>query len=250
MKNRTMYMGALLTAAMLLAGCGNKIPEMDEETRALVVEYAAGVVEKYDQNRTVKLKEISETEAVPEETIQEEVKPEQTEAANAEHPDGIPDTEHPETEGVAAPTVTEAASDTASIEDFLKLEGVSFRYEGYETAEFYPNDTDELYFVMNATEDNLLFLLNVTVNNDTQEEKQIDMIHSGVRFKIEVNGESKNALTTMLLNDLSNYQKILAPGESEELVLVCEISKEQAESIASVSLIMKNADETATISLN
>ena len=63
-----------------------------------------------------------------------------------------------------------------------------------------------------------------------------------------VNGEEKNALTTLLLNDLAYYQGTLAPGENVELVLICEIPAEQAEVITSLALTMKN-DETATISL-
>lgn len=247
-KNRAFYGGLLLTASVFFAGCSNAIPEMDEDTKALVVEYAAGIVEKYDQNYVVKLKEVSETEDVilpAEETA---------EASDADSFASAPETNIPDTENgdVYDESFAQEAEKTIpeSLEEFLQTEGVSFRYEGYETTSFYPNNGEELYFVMNATEGSKLLVLHFTVRNDSQEEKQIDLIHSGTRFKIEVNGEMKNALTTMLLNDMCNYQNTLAAGESDSLVLVCEIPEEQSDSILSLSLTMKNAEKIASIQLN
>ena len=71
-----------------------------------------------------------------------------------------------------------------------------------------------------------------------------------MRFKVSVDGVEKNALTTMLLNDLAYYNGVLAPGESAELVLVCEVPVEQSENISSLALVLKSVDNEATISLN
>lgn len=259
-KKRVLCGSLLVTASILFAGRSNAIPEMDDETKALVVEYTAGIVEKYDQNRVVKLKEVSEIESAEKEESTEAINDAEQEVAEPSGTDAVDlpsasETESGDTnENTGNVSVEGEAVNAvpASLEEFLQTEGISFRYEGYETASCYPNEQsdEELYFVMNATEGNRLLILHFTVNNDSQEDKQVDLMHSGTRFKIEVNGEIKNALTTMLLNDLCNYQNMLAAGESDSLVLVCEVSEEQADSIQSLSLTMRNADNTSAISLN
>lgn len=258
-KNKVLCGGLLATASILFTGCSNAIPEMDDETKALVVEYTADIVEKYDRNRVVKLKEISEIEAVEEEST-EIINEREGETADsydmAAESVSVSETEGSDINGNMSNGSFDRGAENAvpeSLEEFLQTEGLSFRYEGYETTSYYPNNQDdgeELYFVMNATEGNQLLILHFAVSNESQEDKQIDLLHSGTRFKIEVNGEIKNALTTMLLNDLCNYQNMLAAGESESLVLVCEVTKEQADSIQALSLTMKNAEKTTSISLN
>lgn len=236
MKRLICLMGMMMTVSFLLTGCSNAIPEMDAKTQTMVVEYAAGIVRKYDQNHISKLKELSE---LPEEA-------EQSMEDSSESDSLQPDTEVE----VVDRTQENQSQSEDTLEGFLQLDAVSFSYTGYETTSFYPSEGSETYFVMNATDGNELLVLKFTVQNLTQEEALLDMLDTEAEFKISVNGNTKYALTTMLLNDLSSYQGTLAAGESEELVLVCEIAKEQVSDIASLSIIVKNEGATATISLN
>ena len=51
----------------------------------------------------------------------------------------------------------------------------------------------------------------------------------------------------MLLNDLAYYQKTLNAGESQEVVLICEIP--ESEEVSSLGLVMKNEETSTEISL-
>ena len=104
-----------------------------------------------------------------------------------------------------------------------------------------------LFFVMNATEGNKLLVLKFQAENLSDGENSLDIAQSGTRFKIVVNGTEKNALTTMLLNDLAYYQKTLNAGESQEVVLICEIP--ESEEVSSLGLVMKNEETSTEISL-
>lgn len=253
MKKIICFCSCLFMATVLFTGCGNAIPEMDEATEEMVVEYAVSIVKKYDQNYMGKLKTLSEQteEESAESNLQEENLPaaaeeeEIAESAN-ENSSLQPDPD------VEINDNTEAQTDAAasSIEDFLKLDTVSFSYEGYEVADSYPLLETGTYFAMNSTEGNDLLVLKFKAQNLLQTETSLNMVDAGVRFKIIVNGETKNALTTMLLNDIANYQGTLEAGGSTELVAVCEIPENQAGTIESLSIIVKNEDATATISLN
>ena len=242
MKKRVIGGFIVIGMALTVAGCGNTIPEMTQEQQELVVEYAAGVVLKYDKNHESKLVELTlEEDVVAEDVIAQEETPSlEAEEAN-------------ETEANEVTVIdnTEDINEITSIEEFLQLDAVRFTYMGYEVSEFYPDDIDNdgLYFIMNATDGNKLLVLKFLAENISDTEMEFNMVQSNIRFKIVVNEIEKNALTTMLLNDLAFYQGSLASGETTELVLICEVSDEQSEAISSLSLVMKSVDDTATISL-
>lgn len=229
--------------SLFFAGCSNEIPELSEEQQEQIVEYAAGIVRKYDQNRPVKLKSLEETQQVVQAQIEtqkalEELKEQQAQEESSMQPDS----------GVAVVDSPQAIE--ATLESLLKADGVSITYFDYAIKDFYPDTADGMYFLMNATAGNKLLVVKFLVQNNSGTDASLDVISTGSRFRVQVNGETKNALTTMLLNDLANYQGTIPAGESEEVVVVCEIPEEQANDIESLALNIRNADGTATISLN
>lgn len=251
MKKKTYCCSGILLAGMLFfAGCGNEIPEMNEEERSMVVNYAADIVQKYDSNHLSKFQMMT---PLPEESI---LKEESTEKLSEEEMlteqendfDGKGDSSNTNDEVAVIDNTEENTEKT--LDEAIMYDGFHFSYEGYETDESYPSAGTESYFAMNATEDNVLLVLKFSVSNQSRSEQILDMLGTGIRFKIQIDGETKNALTTMLLNDFTNYKNVVASGESIELVTICEIPKESAENISSLALIVKNEGETATISLH
>ncbi len=238
MKKKIIFGMVVLLSATTMAGCGNAIPEMSEQQRELVVEYAVGVLLKHDWNYGTRLVDFSKVQ----ESDPEEMSPEsggEQEAAQAQE----------ETEPDVSDVEVVDNTGYASIEDFLKSDPVHFTYTGYETVDFYPDEGEGIYFMMNATEGNKLLVLKFQAENPSGAETALDIAQSETRFKIVVDGERKNAMTTMLSNDLAYYQGTLAAGESRELVLICEIPEEQATALSSLEIFMRNADGTATIPL-
>lgn len=136
----------------------------------------------------------------------------------------------------------------ADAEQILGLQDVSLTYSGYEVDEFYPKNGNEIYFVMNATPGNNLLVVKFTLRNLLNEEQDIQIQPGTVRVKIIMNGEEKNALTTMLLNDLATYQGTLGPNEETELVVVGEYPVEDLQTIDSLSVKLKN--ESGEVVLN
>lgn len=239
-------------AGICLTGCGSTIPELTAEQQELVVEYAAGELLKYDRNHVAKL--------VTLEVDQEEESLEADDPASVAEPDRVSagaeeNSNEAEKGGVKADEVTvidqTEEAPPASVDEFLELDEIRISYAGYEIADNYPEETsEEAFFFMSATSNNKLLILKFQVENLSTGEKELNLAQSQIRYKITVDGEEQNALTTMLLNDMAYYQGSLAPQESVELVLVGEVTAEQADQITSLELTMKSVDETATISLN
>ena len=246
MKNKKMRPFIILLAGTLLvslSGCGNTIPALSEEQEALVVEYASTAVLKHDANYQGKLVDLStlsnEEETPEEETTQEPVE----ETDIPKEPEQM---QEPQQDVLSAEQAE--AEIQADAEQILGLQDVSLTYSGYEVDEFYPKNGNEIYFVMNATPGNNLLVVKFTLRNLLNEEQNIQIQPGAVRVKIIMNGEEKNALTTMLLNDLATYQGTLGPNEETELVVVGEYPVEDLQVIDSLSVKLKN--ESGEVILN
>lgn len=246
MKNKKMRPFIILLAGTLivsLSGCGNTIPALSEEQEALVVEYASTAVLKHDANYQGKLVDLS-TLSNEEETPVEETM--QAPAEEADIPKEPEQMQEPQQDVFSAEQAE--AEIQADAEQILGLQDVSLTYSGYEVDEFYPKNGNEIYFVMNATPGNNLLVVKFTLRNLLNEEQDIQIQPGTVRVKIIMNGEEKNALTTMLLNDLATYQGTLGPNEETELVVVGEYPVEDLQTIDSLSVKLKN--ESGEVVLN
>lgn len=234
----------LIMTGIWLAGCGNAIPEMTMEQQELVVEFAASELLKYDVNYQSKL-----TAPEPEQQHEEEQGEQPKEPLIEE--ETLPEEIIADSDVTIVDNTGTVEAQNISIADFLDLSGVEISYAGYETVDTYPEgEAKEAYFFMSATEGNKLLVLRFSALNVSGEELSIDLSKSQARYKIILNGTEKNALTTMLLNDMAYYQGTLAANESIELVLLCEIQDDQTEFIDTLQLKIKSVDDSATISLN
>ncbi|NLL77909.1 MAG: hypothetical protein GX235_11800 [Clostridiales bacterium] len=225
--------GIVVVAVMslMLTACGESVPEMTEEENSQVVEYAAGLLLKYDQNYETRLVE-EDSEAETEETKNVEVK------KDAQKPEE-------ETPTVSADVNTSYVEQNKSVEDFYGVKGVEAKYIGYDLKEIYPDENvEEATYAVSAENGYKLLVLNFEIKNTTGQALDINMASAGGRFKISVNGaEPEYALTTILLNDLSSFAGTLEAGETKNLVLVGEVPLEEVDSISSVVLVMKEDSE-------
>ena len=232
MNRATGITAAILTASLLLSGCGNQIPDMTEEEQAMIVSYAAEVVERHDSNHPSRLESEEVVELKKEEEAQKEAKKEQLKQEEAAKAEEAKNNEASSSE--AAKQKVEL-----TLDDVVGADGFSFSYEGYELDDSYPDTGEETYFAMDATEGQKLLVLK-------------SMVSSGVRFKITAGGKTQNALTTMLLNDFSNFSETIPGNGTQELVLICEVPADGSVTEGgsdSIAVIVRNGDKNATISL-
>lgn len=245
MKNRKLKtffgMAVYMSAALCLSACGNTLPEMTEEQNAQVVEYAAGLLLKYDENYDSRLVELKEEDTREQENESAPEEPEPLDENNNSSP--------------AEETVTPEAEDipiNQSIDEFFGIEDITIQYTGLELRDVYSvGEAGDIPLAMTATRGSKLVVLNFEVINHAETDKKLDMITAGAKFKISINGDApKYALTTMLPNDLASYNESIPAGGMLNLVLVAEIPDNEAETVESVSLIMRNVSGETTTSLN
>lgn len=257
MKRRTITDFKFITAAMMLTigltGCGNQIPELTDEQAEKIGEYAAVTLLKYDVNQRSRLVDAETIEAYEQE--QQEMQEQLTSLTPSPTPESAqegmePTADTPTVESGGGTGNTDNA--TVSIAECLAVpEGITITYSGYETCDTYPNggSTDK-YFNLDATSGKKLLVLKFSVENVSASEEKVDFFSANNIFSVDAgNGTKYNAMTTMLLNDMSTYAGTIPAGGIQDLALLFEVEQDVANSMTDVQLYFKNESTTYTIQL-
>lgn len=244
MKNTKIKTAALLLALSLTAGgCVEKPYELTDEEQAVIVNYAAHVVAKYNTWQPDGISRLSQARydelMARENPAGEDVAETETEQS----PQGTPDTP----QNTAEPSGN-AQSEEASLSDFVGKKGISAEYTGAELLDSY---TDSGAYALDAEPGKKLLAVHITLTN-TRKKKDVscDLLSTQAVYTIETdNGIRTTAKTTILLNDFGTYQGTIAPGESVDTVLLFDVPADQADGISQTKLIQKVNGTSKTVQL-
>ena len=231
--------------ACALSGCGQTVPVLTEEENEIITEYAVNLLLKYDKNYNSHLVDLTELE---EETP---VEPE-SETPDEEVPDeSLPEESEKESDTEIIDATQEEEPEASSIEEFYGIEGFSFQYAGYDLVSEYPTMTEEpaeAFFAMEATPGMQLLIVKFHVINQNGTDSVLDTFQYGVKVKIAVNDENpKNALSTMLLNDLQSFNGTVEAYGQTELAAVIEVPA--GTSVGNLSMVLKSDTDRVTLAL-
>lgn len=226
-----------------LTGCGSTMPELTEEENDLITEYAVSLLLKYDKNSTSRLIDLAAYEE--ERSIIEDNAEAVKEAESLEEEE----TDSPLTVDTEVVDLTDE-SEASTIEEFYGIDGFSFQYMGYDFETEYPEMADneaDAFFAMEATQGMQLMVLKFHVIN--QYGAELNMSSYNTKMRVSINGESSKSVLfpTMLLNDIQAYKGVPEADGSTELVAIVEVP--EGTSVDTLSLILRNDSDNATITL-
>lgn len=237
----------LAVMALMMAGCGNAIPDLTDEQLQEVGEYTAMLLLSHDVNYKSRLVDVETLVTEEPETPQETPAPEETLAPENVGMDPTEDTPVIDMTGEQ----DSGAQSELSLEEALGLpEQLILTYTGYEITDSYPQDASvEEYFTVDAGDGNKLLVLNFTLQNQGEGTETADIGEQKPLIRVSVNGISVNSLATFLSNDLTLYKDELDPNESREVVILAEYEAISLQDVAGVEIIVKNGERNTTISL-
>lgn len=240
---------AALCGVLMVTGCGSTIPEMTPEQSAVVSEYAAGLLLKYDKNYNSR---VEDTTAYHQQLLKEEEERQKAEEEKrkAEEKQAAQEAEQSgKTQSKAGGEQTAPTVET--MEEFFGLSDVQIKYSGYEVYDSYPQGSEEEpVFAVTATVGNKLLVCSFEVANIAAGDSQVNLLDLGAKFRVRLNGSGeKPALFTYLPDELASYQGTIAAGESVKTVVIFEISIEESESIESIAFTAKSNEGRATFNL-
>lgn len=249
MKKIKLMLMVLISGSLLFVGCGNYMLDLTSEQNALITEYAAGLLLKYDKNHKNKMlneleieKEQEKKRILEEEALKRAEKTAQKEAEQQG--------ENQNKDGANGSVTVEQHIQDIDLANFLELDGFKIEYQSYEVVKSYPNnESEDLFFSMDATPGNDLVVLHFKISNITETPGVCDILTKQIRGNVSINGgEKRNVLVTMLPNDFSQFQAEVGADPSDT-VLIVEMKSEEIEYIEKISLSLKYNGETMNGSL-
>ncbi len=252
MRRKFIYMTSVFVLAGLLSGCGESLPELSEEDYGVVAEYAAGELMKYNQ--------LNKGKIVSDQAIEEQLaKEEQFRKNTEEYLEKVKKEDEEKQEKKEKKKSSDSGSsstgmtENVEIASFVGASPLQIQYTGMEVGDSYPSGgAEEFYFSMDASEGKKLVVLKFDISNPSGEDVNVNMLESGTGFYVSF-GEEKTVsiLATMLPNDLATLNTTMAPGSSEEGVLVLELDEASAANAENgyISLLMRRAGETGRATL-
>lgn len=233
----------MMVFSILITGCGSEMVELTPEQSAVISEYAVGLLLKYDKNYKSRLMSDKEIAAAEEKQriIEEEARQREAQRLAQE-------SENKKTEEQS--TVEEAVQNV-SISEFLDMDGFSIDYQSYEITESYPGSGDgDLFLSMDAAQGTQLLVLHFNIVNQTQDVQVCDILSKSVRASVKINdGNWKNALLTMLQDDLLGYQGSIEAGSAQDAVVIIEIPSDELSYVEGIIMNLKYNDGSVKIGL-
>ena len=255
-KSRRLIQYAVLPviAAMLMTGCGLIEPTgLNEEDEELVAEYAAGVIMRYSADKKGGLGDLRPTPTpipwVDPADVAPTEAPEEEKTGN-ENEEEIPMEEVEERDDLAQPAVS-SGFDGHNLASTIGIDGFDITYEGFETADVYPDSTgNDLSFSMQSTPGHKLLVVHLNVINNDSQDKLCDVLSCNVKFRVLINETTRvNEQMTILLNDLKSYNETVPANGSADTVLVFEIEDNMVQNINNLSLIAVTSSGESSFAL-
>lgn len=220
----------IIAAGMLMTGCGDDLKVLTESEEAVIVNYSAGTVAKFNKRQQDGLTVVGQKEEAEEDedvTSKEESKEEQQTTEDVKEDTTQEDAVQEDT------TQAETTQTEQSLSQVLGISGVEIQYTGqYEVNSNYADGKLNL-----PKAGYTYFAMKFTITNTGTEEAVCDILSKAPIFAVSLNGGSsyKNEITA-LSNDMATYMESLASGASIEGVLVFQVPETDTTDITSIEL--------------
>lgn len=244
----------LVMSAVLLTGCVDAMPDLTREQSGMIAEYAASLLLKYSPNYNYKIvseEEVAAAKAAEQELMesqtQEEsdVGEEQMDSENQQQNAEETFVETGETESLDS--VMYLSSVDADIAAELGINDVIIKYQSYEVCDSYPQNSSG--FSVDAAQGKKLLIVHFDLQSSSDENVECNLFNYDLKVRMNVNGTTTKALSTMLPNELMSYIDTVPAAEMADVVAVAEINDLSETAIESLVLTISSNSSDCTIEL-
>ena len=235
---------ALVAAAMLFTGCGEKMAVLTESEEAIVVNYSAGTLAKHNSHQQEGMtsvypkdrEEEKEEDTTPESEEKKESEKQETEKEEKDKKDKTENTEK-----------EKEPSKMVSLTEALAVSGIEFSYKDYFVSNNYKQGD---YFSLDASLGKTFVILNINLSNTSKKAITCNLLASQPIFTLKINeAEGTKNEVTILENDLSTYTGTLDIGQTATAILLFEVPEKTAENISSLQLNLQLNGKTSQINM-
>lgn len=235
-KSKSLLSVLLFMSALVLTGCGEEPYELQDNERAVIVNYAAHIVAKYNVKQPEGYRYVYPAEEEEEQSQTEEIQPEETDDS-ATQTDEQP-SEDASADGADAGDEQEPSSVTLS--EALGLTDIQAVYTGAQLTDRYDSIIPE--------SGKQLMILHVTLQNRTGEAKSCDILSLLPVFRATVNGTQEiTAELAILPENLSTWEGEIPAGGSEDTIIMFQVKAGEADTVEQLELQVTTGEKTSRV---
>lgn len=224
----------LLAGAFMMTGCGEEPYELQDNERAIIVNYAAHMIAKYNVKQPEGYRfvlPVEEDEADEEESPTQETQTEEEKAQDVQ------------TQGEAAANGSEDSDDgqsSVTLSEALGLEDVQAVYTGAELVDRYDTIIPE--------SGKKLLILHVTLQNRTEKAAACDILSQLPVFRAKLNGmQAVTAELAILPENLSTWEDDIPAGGSQETVILFQVNKDAGTVVEQLEMEVTEGEKTSKV---
>lgn len=224
----------LLAGAFMMTGCGEEPYELQDNERAIIVNYAAHMIAKYNVKQPEGYRFVlpaEEDEADEEENPTQETQTEEEKAQDVQ------------TQGEAAADGSEDSDDgqsSVTLSEALGLEDVQAVYTGAELVDRYDTIIPE--------SGKKLLILHVTLQNRTEKAAACDILSQLPVFRAKLNGmQAVTAELAILPENLSTWEDDIPAGGSQETVILFQVNKDAGTVVEQLEMEVTEGEKTSKV---
>lgn len=234
----------IVIAGMLLTGCGDKLKTMTEDEEAIVVNYSAGMIGKFNTRQPDGIIGLLPQEKEQEPEVQQ---PSEEPAADDKNKNENSTDQKNDAGGEDKKPSQEQTAEGVTMAEAFMVPGLEFKYDGYEVTDNYRQSD---VFSTTAPEGKTYLILNITVSNAGGQDVECDLLSKNPIFLLKLNGGSgiKNEMT-FLADDLSVYKDTIRAGSKAQTFLLFEVPADEASSVSSIEVNLNMNEKSSDLKL-
>ncbi|MCR5797098.1 MAG: hypothetical protein K6G63_04180 [Eubacterium sp.] len=236
--NNRFLFAMMAISCLIFTGCETK--KLSEEQENNIAAYSAHVLLQHSQGFDKRLVKNAEVTEAP---VRQEVR---ATAAPTKAPAASPNQSTDNGETAADPNATPAPKEV-DINAIYNISGVDIKYINYMVGRAYPKESNE--YQLTAPKGHKLLVMEFDLKNQSGTTKKINLMKSGITYKLSLDGEEYSPTIVILENGGLNYLKTkLKAGGAERAILSFEVPDASAKFKEGSLKIAKN-NSVSTITL-
>lgn len=225
---RVLFAGIAVTGALAMTGCGEEPYELQDNEQAIIANYAAHIVAKYN---------IKQTEGYQYVYVPEEDEP----VADADADDPQDDTQ--ESSDAAseegAGTASDDAENAVTLSDALGLKKIQAVYTGTQLTDSYGSVT--------ASEGRQLMVVHVALQNKTKKARACDILKTLPTFRATINGtEHATAELVILQENLATWEEKIPANSSADTIMLFQVD-DDITAVDQLEIEVQNGDAVSHV---
>lgn len=249
MKKKFVLLTLVSVSMLLLSACAST-KTLKEDNNAIIAQYIAGSVLKFDTNYEGGLlyayqRPAASTDSKDDSTSTstEPVKEQSTQEPKQE------ETTAPVSEATPSPDATTEETVTyCSLSDVYQKKNLNVTYKSYSTEASYTGNYSDAAFSVEPKSGNQLLVLQLSLKNTSSKNMKVHFIRSGISYELKIGEETYYPILTVVSNDIQYLSNTIKAGKSKQSVLIFEIPKKTK--IQSATLTVTNMEQVSQVTID